>query len=101
MRTQRIDIKVSLLDKTLIRLQAKEAGMSVSAYMVSCSLHREIKSRPSEALVTTYQELSRYQVNFRQISSLIRDRQPLEVLKAVEEVATRLNEHLKLIRDGQ
>lgn len=100
-KTQRIELRVSLLDKKLIEINAKKSGLSISQYLVDCGLHRVIKPPPSEERLSAYKELAKFHQNFTYISNLIKNNNAPEVTLEVSKVANELLIHLDEIRNGK
>lgn len=70
-RNQRIEIRVSYLERSAIELNAEKAGLSVSEYVRDCSLHRVIQARRTSEELQAYQNLSNFKTNFSRISNLL------------------------------
>ena len=101
MKTNRIEFRVSLLDKTLLELNAKDAGLSLGEYLTSCGLSRQILPLPGEERMTAYLQLKKFEVQFKYISNLIKNRQEKEVITAVADITIALKTHLDFIRYGE
>jgi len=100
-KTQIIKIRVSLLDKELIKINALKAGLSVSQFIIDCALHRVVIPPPSEERITAYTELSKFHRNFTYISNLIKNRNMHEVGLEVSKVSKELCHHLEFIKNGK
>jgi len=70
-RSQRIEIRVSYLERSAIELNAEKAGLSVSEYVRDCSLSRVIQARRTSQELEAYQRLSNFKTHFARISNLI------------------------------
>lgn len=70
-KSQRIEIRVSYLERSAIELNAEKAGLSVSEYVRDCSLHRVIQARRTSQELQAYQNLSNFRTNFARISNLL------------------------------
>ena len=101
MKTNRIEFRVSLLDKTLLELQAEKCGLSLGEYLTSCGLSRQIVPLPGEERLGAYLQLKKFEVQFKYISNLIKNRQEKEVINAVANLSAELKEHLEFIKNGQ
>ena len=71
-KKERIEIRLSKIDKLILIKKASKAGLSLSQYVLSCSLNLEIKNRLTADEIECYQLLSKYADNFRRISNLFK-----------------------------
>ena len=100
-KTQIIKIRVSVLDKTLIQMNAKKAGLSTSQFMIDCALSRVISPPPSEERMRAYAELVKFHRNFTYISNLIKNRNNPEMYRQIHLLVAELLDHLKTIKNGK
>lgn len=70
-KSQRIEIRVSYLERSAIELNASKAGMTVSEYVRDSALGRLIKARRTSEELFAYQNLSNFKTNFARISNLL------------------------------
>lgn len=72
LKNQRIEIRLSEIDKSILQKKSEETGMSLSQFVLSCALKLEIKNRLSADEIECYKMLSKYADNFRRISNLFK-----------------------------
>ncbi len=72
MRTEKIKIRLSKIEKRIIQKKAKKAGISASEFLRRSAFEKEIKSRLSAEEIECYQTLSKYADSFRRISNLFK-----------------------------
>jgi len=100
-KTQIIKIRVSVLDRELIKINANKAGLSVSQYMIDCAIHRVIIPPPSEEMKEAYTHLANYKRNFTYISNLIKNRNAPELAYQIMQLTNQISEHLDYIKNGK
>ncbi|MCY1659335.1 hypothetical protein, partial [Chryseobacterium sp. SL1] len=73
-------------------------GMSMSSYMVQCSLGKELKLLNQEQK-SAYKNLATYHSHFARIGTLIRNR--ADISSEVTEVIREIKKQLEILRNGQ
>lgn len=72
LKKERIEIRLSKIDKLILVKKASKSNLSLSQYVLSCAMKLEIKNRLSEDEIECYKLLSKYADNFRRISNLFK-----------------------------
>lgn len=94
MKKQRIELRVSTLEKEIIKKKAENSGLSVSEYLVRAALNEKISYKLTTDELEAYKGLHEIRRNFTLISNMFKIKDP-ELAKKVEETATEVKEHLK------
>jgi len=98
-KSQRIEIRVSYLERSAIKLNAEKASLSISEYVRDSALGRVIKARRTSEELLAYQNLSNFKTNFARISNLlvVRDETLLkaEIHDLVQKLDQALNDIIK------
>lgn len=82
------------MERMLIENRARNAGYSLSSFMVKSSLNNSLKILTEEEK-KAYSDLATYHTNFSRISSLLQNGSPIraevqEVMKEIKEALKRL-----------
>ncbi|MGS2761824.1 mobilization protein MbpA [Sinomicrobium sp. M5D2P9] len=88
-----IKFRCSQFEKKLLRIKAKRAGLSISAYCRKAVMEDRIVERLTEEQLEAYKMLVQYHNNFKRISNMFRKRNPKladEVLQLAQEIKTHL-----------
>ncbi|WP_446728876.1 plasmid mobilization protein, partial [Photobacterium sp. SP02] len=72
-KSHSVSVRMCPMERMLIESRANETGMSMSSYVVLCSLGRELKLLTEEQK-TAYKHLATYHSHFSRIGSLVRNR---------------------------
>ncbi len=72
LKKERIEIRLSKIDKLILVKKASKSNLSLSQYVLSCAMNLEIKNRLSADEIECYQTLTKYADNFRRISNLFK-----------------------------
>ena len=97
MKKDRIEIRVSILEKKIITNMAAHTGLSVGEYIRQCALGRDIKYRLTEDEVEIYKTLSVFKNNFTLISNLYKHKNHSinsEVRKVTDEIKKHLDKFI-------
>ena len=97
-KSNSVSVRMTPMERMLIESRAKETGMSMSSYMVLCSLGKELKLL-SEEQKTAYKHLATYHNHFSRIGSLVRNR--ADISEEVLEVVREIKKQLEIIRNGE
>jgi hypothetical protein len=97
-KSQAVSVRMTPMERMLIESRAKDTGMSMSSYMVLCSLGKELKLLSKEQK-TSYKHLATYHSHFSRIGSLVRNR--ADITAEVSEVIREIKKQLDEIRNGQ
>ncbi|MBC9796276.1 mobilization protein MbpA [Sinomicrobium weinanense] len=88
-----IKFRCSQFEKKLLRIKAKRAGLSISAYCRMAVMEDRIVERLTEEQLDAYKMLVQYHNNFKRISNMFRKRNPKladEVVQLAQEIKTHL-----------
>jgi hypothetical protein len=94
LKKERIEIRLSKIDKLILVKKSEKTGLSLSQYVLSCAMLYEIKNRLSEDEIECYQTLTKYADNFRRISNLFKLGDTTAVKETSIETAKLIREHL-------
>lgn len=72
LKKERIEIRLTKIDKLILVKKAEKSGMSLSQYVLNSSLNLVIKNKLTPAEIECYKLLSKYADNFRSISNLFK-----------------------------
>ncbi|RAV28900.1 mobilization protein MbpA [Sinomicrobium soli] len=92
-KTTYIKFRCTQYEKKLLRIKAKRAGLSISAYCRMAVMEDRIVERLTEEQLEAYKMLVQYHNNFKRISNMFRKRNPRladEVLRLAQEIKTHL-----------
>lgn len=96
-RNQELKFRVFTLEKQVIEQMAQVAGMSVSAYLRSSAMNRQLRQRLSQDEIEILQMLRGYRHHFRLLSNLIKDKEP-GVKQTLEQLISGIDEQLKKLQ---
>ena len=94
---KRIEFTCDNFEYKLIKLKAKESGMSRAEYCRKSALNQKVSYKLTETEVSIYLMLQKYAVNFKNISNMMKARNP-KLSKFCIETASEIREHLKKIQ---
>lgn len=94
LKKERIEIRLSKIDKLILVKKASKSNLSLSQYVLSCAMKLEIKNRLSADEIECYQTLTKYAENFRRISNLFKLGDTTGVKEASIETSKIIREHL-------
>lgn len=97
-KSNSVSVRMTPMERMLIESRAKDTGMSMSSYMVLCSLGKELKLL-SEEQKTAYKHLATYHSHFSRIGNLVRNR--ADISAEVSEVVREIKKQLEVLRNGQ
>lgn len=97
-KSQAVSVRMTPMERMLIESRAEETGMSMSSYMVQCSLGKELKLLNREQK-SAYKNLATYHSHFARIGTLIRNR--ADISSEVTEVVREIKKQLEILRNGQ
>jgi hypothetical protein len=72
LKKERIEIRLTKIDKLILVKKAEKSGLSLSQYVLSCSLKLEMKNRLTPQEIKCYLLLAKYAGNFIRISNLFK-----------------------------
>ncbi len=94
LKKERIEIRLSKIDKLILVKKATKSNLSLSQYVLSCAMNLEIKNRLSADEIECYQTLTKFADNFRRISNLFKLGDTTGVKETTIETAKLIREHL-------
>ena len=97
MKKERIEFRVTKLEKKLIEKKAKNSGLSTSDYCRRTALNRELNFRLSDEEIEIYKDLTKYKTNFSRLSNLIKVKHP-KTNEYILRLAKEIGEHLTKFR---
>jgi len=97
-KSHAVSVRMTPMERMLIESRAKETGMSMSSYMVLCSLGKELKLLTEEQK-TAYKHLATYHSHFARIGNLVRNNSNISA--EVTEVIREIKKQLERLRNGQ
>lgn len=97
-RNQKIELRVSYLERSAIENNAQKAGLTISEYVRDCALSRQILERRTPQELEAYQNLSNFKTNFSRISNLISQGEEPQIKAEIYNLIQKLNKALEDIR---
>lgn len=93
-----VKFRCSSYEKKLLKLKAKNTGLSQSEYMRRCVFGKEINERFSDEHIAIYKMLVKYHNNFKSIGNMYRKRNP-KLTQTVYDLAKDIKDHLKKFKE--
>ncbi|MDO6812257.1 plasmid mobilization protein [Tenacibaculum soleae] len=90
----KIEFLCTSFEKKLIKLKAKNAGLTTAKYCRKVCLEKETKSILTEEEIDVYKMLVKYHNNFKSIGNLIKTKHPDLYIK-VFQTADEIKKHLQ------
>jgi len=100
-KTKNILIRVNLFDEKLIKVKAKDCGLSVSEYIRRCALNKSVPRTMDSEELQAYKDLKKFYNNFTAISNYLKHGDHQKMIAEIEDLKTTLKEHLNKITDGK
>jgi len=100
-KTKNILLRVSLFDEKLIKIKAKDCGLSTSEYLRRCALNKQLPKALDSDELEVYKDLKKFYNNFNAISNLFKKGDHQKMLSEIEELKFELKNHLKKITDDK
>lgn len=100
-KTKNILLRVSLFDEKLIKIKAKDCGLSTSEYLRRCALNKKLPKALDNDELEVYKDLKKFYNNFNAISNLFKKGDHQKMLLEIEELKFELKKHLKKITDDK
>lgn len=94
MKKQKIEFRVSSLDKAIIEKKAEHSGLSVSEYVRRSALNQKIDYKFTDRELEAYQDLHQFRRNFVLIRNMFKVKDP-ELASKVKETAQLIEKELK------
>lgn len=99
-RTQRIAIRTTYLERSIIEKNADAAGLSLSEYIRDCALSRQIQARRTTEEIEAYQNLANFRTHFSRISNLVNAGEEPILKSEIHDLIQKLNKTLEDISHG-
>ena len=99
-KNEKIQIRLTSFEKTLLKIKAEDSGLTLSEFVLSSALNRQIKPPMTEGELEVYKDLKQYQTNFARISNLIKGKEN-GLNEEIEQTIKLINQHLKNIINGK
>lgn len=93
MKKQRIEFRVSSLEKAIISKKSEHSGLSVSDYCRRSALQQNISYKLTTEEIEIYKMLVQYRNNFASIGNLFKNNEPIS--EELKKLIHQLDEHLK------
>ena len=93
MKKQRIEFRVSSLEKAIISKKSEHSGLSISDYCRRSALQQNISYKLTTEEIEIYKMLVQYRNNFASIGNLFKNNEPISV--ELKKLIHQLDEHLK------
>lgn len=94
MKKEKIEFRVSNLDKAIIEKKAEHSGLSVSEYVRRSALNQKIDCKFTDRELEVYQDLHQFRRNFVLISNMFKIKDP-ELANKVRGTVELLEKELK------
>ncbi|RXG24304.1 plasmid mobilization protein [Leeuwenhoekiella aequorea] len=92
-RREVIILRTTLIDKKLLKVMAKDAGLSLSKYLIKAGLNKNLRSRLTEDELETYKSLVKFQNGLTSTGNLLKKKDPRfnqELHNLVDEIRVHL-----------
>ncbi|MFD2832577.1 mobilization protein MbpA [Gramella sp. AN32] len=93
-KSEFIKFRCSIYEKKMLRIRAKQSGLSLSEFCRRAIYEKEIKERLSDDQIEIYKTLLKYHNNFKAIGNMFRKRDP-KLTSAVYKLADEIKIHLQ------
>ena len=90
-------MRISSLEKEILKKKAKHAGLSVSDYCRRAALNQKISYKLTEEELEVYKELHHFRTNFVSLSNLIKRKDPA-LSDEMRATAVAVTNHLKKLQ---
>lgn len=94
MKNKKIEFRCTLYEKKLLKVKAKNAGVSLSEFCRKAASEKLIKERLTPDQIDLYRMLVKYHNNFKSIGNLFRNKDS-DFYKKVNETADEIKTHLQ------
>ena len=71
-KTKDLHLRVDLFDEKIIKIKAKESGLSTSEYIRRCALNKSLPKALDSDELEAYKDLKKFYNNFNSISNLFK-----------------------------
>lgn len=95
-KSEWIKFRCSIYEKKMLKIKAKQSGITLSEFCRKSIYEKDIKERLSDDHIEIYKTLVKFHNNFKSIGNMFRKRDP-KLSKAVYDLADEIKVHLKKI----
>lgn len=99
-KTEKIQLRLTSFEKKLLKIKAEDSGLTLSEFVLSSALNRQIKPPMTSEELEVYKDLKQYQTNFARISNLIKGKEK-GLNEEIEQTIKLINQHLNSIVNGK
>lgn len=96
-RKEKIEVRVSYLERSAIKSNAEKAGLSISEYIRDCALARQISARRTPEELEAYKNLANFKTYFSRISNIISAGEEPQLKAEIADLIQKLNRALEEI----
>ena len=93
-KSEFIKFRCSIYEKKMLRIRAKQSGLSLSEFCRRAIYEKEIKERLSDDQIEIYKTLLKFHNNFKSIGNMFRKKDP-KLTNAVYKLADEIKSHLQ------
>lgn len=93
-RTQKIELRVTKLEKKILEKRASETGLSVSEYLRRAGLSQKVGYKLTPEEVEIYKDLHKFHRNFSSLSNLFKSGHP-DLYEDAQCLMDEVKQHLK------
>lgn len=97
-RTEKIELRVTKLEKKLLEKRAGESGLSVSEYLRRAGFGRKIGYKLTPEELEVYKDLHTYHRHFSSLSNLFKKGHP-DFWKEAQSLMQEVKQHLKKLEE--
>lgn len=92
-----VKFRCSIYEKKMLKIKAKNSGLTISEFCRRAAFEKEIKERLSEDLIENYKTLVKFHNNFKSIGNMFRKKDP-KLTKEVYKLAHEIKNHLQKVK---
>ena len=100
-KTKDLHLRVDLFDEKIIKIKAKESGLSTSEYIRRCALNKSLPKALDSDELEAYKDLKKFYNNFNSISNLFKKGDHQKMVQEIDKLKEQLKEHLERVKNGK
>jgi hypothetical protein len=93
-RIQKIEVRCSLIEKSILKSKAAKAGLTLSSYLRKVGLNQKIESKLTSEEIEIYKDLHQYHSHFTRIRNLLKNKDSTFAREIIN-VANLIKQNLK------
>ncbi len=93
-RTEKIEIRVTKLEKKILTNKADDSGLKVSEYLRRAGLKRQVTYKLTPEELEVYKDLHKFHSNFTRLSNFFKVNHPA-LYQETQSMIDEMKEHLK------